>query len=88
MRSYSIHTHDPTLKMMFGAKTKLANLMGGPHNNSGSCDSNGEDNGDDAGNDEDDGHDNNDTTVAAVRAAGVTKTSAMTAMVGVQTTIN
>ncbi len=51
--------------------------------NGGSCDSDGDDNGDDAGNDEEDGHDGDDTTVAAVWAAGATKTTTVTAMAGV-----
>jgi hypothetical protein len=42
-------------------------------NNGDSCDSDGDNDGDDAGNDEEDGHDDDDTTVAAVRAAGATK---------------
>ncbi len=51
-------------------------------NNGGSCDSDGDDNGNDAGNDEEDGHDDNDMTVVAVRAAGATKTTMVTAMAG------
>ncbi len=50
--------------------------------NGGSCDSDGDDDGDDAGNDEEDGHDGDDTTVAAVWAAGATKTTMVTAMAG------
>ncbi len=50
--------------------------------NCGSCDIDGDDNGNDTGNDEEDGHDNDDTTVAAVRAAGATKTIMVTAMAG------
>ena len=56
--------------------------------NGGSCNSDGDDDGDDTGIDEEDGHDNNDMTVAAVRAAGATKTTTVTAMGGAQTTIN
>jgi hypothetical protein len=48
--------------------------------NGGSCNSDGDDNSNDAGNDEEDGHDGNDTTVAAVRAAGATKTTTVSAM--------
>ncbi len=51
-------------------------------NNGGSCNSDGDDDGNDAGNDEDDGHYDVDTKVAAVRAAGATKTSKVTAMAG------
>ncbi len=51
-------------------------------NNSGSCNSDGDDDGNGAGNDEEDGHDDRDTTVAAVRAAGATKTTMVTAMAG------
>ncbi len=51
-------------------------------NNGGSCDSDGDNDGDDAGNDEEDSHDNDDTTVAAVRAAWATKTTMVTAMAG------
>jgi hypothetical protein len=51
-------------------------------NNGGSCDSDDDDDGDDSRNDEDNGHDDNDMTVAAVRAAGATKTTTMTAMAG------
>ncbi len=36
--------------------------------------------GNDADNDEDDGHDDNDRIVGAVRAAGATKTTMVTAM--------
>jgi hypothetical protein len=43
-------------------------------NNCSSCDSDGDDDGNDAVNDEDHGHDDDDTTVAAVRALGATKT--------------
>jgi hypothetical protein len=43
-------------------------------NNCGSCDSDVDKDGDDAIYDEDDGHDNDDTTVAAVRALVATKT--------------
>ncbi len=50
--------------------------------NGGSCDSDGDDDGNDAGNDEKNGHDKDDTTVVAVRAAGETKTSTVTAMAG------
>ncbi len=50
--------------------------------NGGSCDSDGDDNGNDAGNDEEDGHDGNYRTVAAVRVAGATKTTMVTAMTG------
>ena len=49
-------------------------------NNGGSCDSDGDNDGNDAGNDEEDGHDNDDTTVVAVRATGATKTITVTAM--------
>jgi hypothetical protein len=38
--------------------------------NGSSCNSDGDDDGDDAGNDEEDCHDDNDMTVAAVRAVG------------------
>ncbi len=51
-------------------------------NNGGSCNRDGDDDGNDAGNDEEDGHGNDDTTVAAVRAAGATKTTTVTAMAG------
>jgi hypothetical protein len=51
-------------------------------NNGGSCNSNGDNDGNDAGNDEDGGHDDDDKTVVAVRAAGATKTTMVTAMAG------
>ncbi len=51
-------------------------------NNGGSCNSDGDNDGDDAGNDEEDGHDNDDMTVAAVRAEGAAKTTTVTAMAG------
>ncbi len=51
-------------------------------NNGGSCNSDGDNNGNDAGNDEDNGHEDDDTTVAAVRAAEATKTTMVTAMAG------
>ncbi len=41
--------------------------------NCSSCDSDGDDDSDDAVDDEDYGHDNDDMTVAAVRASGATK---------------
>ncbi len=50
--------------------------------NGGSWDSDGDGDRDDSGNYEDDGHDNNDTTVEAVRAARATKTTTVTAMGG------
>ncbi len=50
--------------------------------NGGSCNSDGDDDDDDASNDEEDSHDDNDTTVVAVRAAGMTKTTTVTAMAG------
>ncbi len=51
-------------------------------NNGGSCDCDDDDDSDDAGNDEDEGHDDNDRTVAAVRAAGARKSTKVTAMAG------
>jgi hypothetical protein len=50
-------------------------------NNGGSCDSDGDNNGNDTGYDEDDSHDDDDMTVAAVRAVRATKTM-VTAMAG------
>ncbi len=50
--------------------------------NGSSCDNDGDDNSDDAGNDEEDSHDDDDMTVVAVRAAGATKTTTVTAMAG------
>ncbi len=51
-------------------------------NNGGSCNSDGDNNGNDAGNDEKDSHAGNYMTVAAVREAGATKTTTVTAMAG------
>jgi hypothetical protein len=50
--------------------------------NGSSCDSDGDNDGNDAGNDEDDSHDNDDTIVVAVRAAGAAETTMVTAMAG------
>jgi hypothetical protein len=51
-------------------------------NNSDSCDSDGDNDSNYNGNDEVDGHDNNNMTVVAVRAAEATKRTMVTAMAG------